>query len=95
MRIQEFSPNGGGGIEGPGPPDSKKLGQRCFVIFAVFLVLTFNLFNSFTEGTDPRVRLYYFLENNNFPRFQRGSNIFRGGGRGPTFFLGGGGASKC
>ena len=50
MRIQEFSPNGrggggggggggwggGGGVEGPGPPDSKKLGQRCFVIFAVF-----------------------------------------------------------
>ena len=42
MRIQEFSPNGGGGgggrggAEGPGPPDSKKLGQRCFVIFAVF-----------------------------------------------------------
>ena len=26
----------GGGVEGPGPPDSKKLGQRCFVIFAVF-----------------------------------------------------------
>ena len=27
---------GGGGIEVPGPPDSKKLGQRCVVIFAVF-----------------------------------------------------------
>ena len=27
---------GGGGLEGPGPPDSKKLGQRCFVIFVVF-----------------------------------------------------------
>ena len=53
--IQEFSPSGGGGgggVEGPGPTDSKKLGQRCFVIFAVFLVLTFNLFNSFTEGSD-------------------------------------------
>ena len=39
MRIQELSPNGGGGgggVEGPGPPDSKKLGQRCFVIFAVY-----------------------------------------------------------
>ena len=35
--------------------------------------------------------MVYFLENNNFPRFQRGSNIFRGGGRGPTFFQGGGG----
>ena len=27
---------GVGGVEDPGPPDSKKLGQRCFVIFAVF-----------------------------------------------------------
>ena len=26
----------GGGVEGLGPPDSKKLGQRCFVIFVVF-----------------------------------------------------------
>ena len=56
---------GGVGVEGPGPPDSKKLRQRCFVIFAVFLVLTFNLFNSFTEGTDPRDRsqgpmVYFF-----------------------------------
>ena len=24
------------GVEGPGPPDSKKLGQRWFIIFAVF-----------------------------------------------------------
>ena len=38
FRIQEFSPKGGGGrgVEGPGPPDSKKLGQRCFAIFAGF-----------------------------------------------------------
>ena len=34
-----FTKWGGGRVEGPGPPDSKKLGQRCFVIFAVFLVL--------------------------------------------------------
>ena len=61
MRIQEFSPSGGGGgVEDPGPPDSKKLGQRCFVIFAVFLVLTLNLLNSFTEGTDPRVDGLFF-----------------------------------
>ena len=40
MRVQEFSPSGGeggGGVEGLGPPNSKKLRQRCFVIFAVFL----------------------------------------------------------
>ena len=43
MRIQEFSPSGGGGgdgVAGLGPPDSKKLGQRFFVIFCCFLVLT-------------------------------------------------------
>ena len=30
---------------------------------------------------------FYFKENYNFPRFQRGSNIFQGGG-GPTFSRG-------
>ena len=35
--------------------------------------------------------MVYFLENNNFPRFQRGSNILRGGGRGQLFSRGGGG----
>ena len=49
VRIQEFSPSGGGGgVAGPGPPDSKKLRQR------------FLLFNNFTEGTDPRVRWGFF-----------------------------------
>ena len=52
----------GGEGEGPGPPNSKKLGQRRFVIFADFLVLTFNLFNSFTEGTDPWVGWFIFLK---------------------------------
>ena len=91
MRIQEFSPSGGGGgLEAPGPPDSKKLRQRC-LLFLLFLVLTFNLFNSVTEGTDPRVPMVYFLENNNFPRFQRGSNILQGGGEVQLFSQGGGG----
>ena len=37
-----------------------------------------------------------FLENNNFPRFQRASNILRGGGGVQLFSrVGGGGASKC
>ena len=76
---------GGGGVEGPGPPDSKKLGQR-FLLFLLFLVLTFKLFNSFTEGTDPRVR--WFI---NFPRFQRASNILRGGGGVQLFSRGWGG----
>ena len=30
---------GGGGVEGPGPPDSKKLGQRFFVISTYLTVL--------------------------------------------------------
>ena len=36
--------------------------------------------------------MVYFLENNNFPRFQRGSNILRGGGGGGVqlFSKGGG-----
>ena len=78
--IQEFSPSGGG-IEGPGPPDSKTLRQRCFVICAVFLVLTFNLFNSFTEWTNPRVRWFIFWK----------TIIFQGSGGGPTFYGVGGG----
>ena len=82
FRIQEFSPSGGrGGVEDPGPPDSKKLGPRCFVIFAVFLVLTFNLLNSFTEGTDPRVRWFIFWK----------TIIFQGSRGGPTFYGVGGG----
>ena len=36
----------------------------------------------------------YFLENNNFPGFQRGSNIFRGGGGVQLFSRGGGGVQK-
>ena len=35
--------------------------------------------------------MVYFLENNNFPRFQRGYNILRGGGGVQLFSRGGGG----
>ena len=35
--------------------------------------------------------MVYFNENYNFPRFQRGSNIFSRGGGGVLLFLGGGG----
>ena len=35
--------------------------------------------------------MVYFLENNNFPRFQGASNILRGGGRVQLFSRGGGG----
>ena len=33
---RNFHQVGGGGVEFPGQHDSKKLRQRCFVIFAVF-----------------------------------------------------------
>ena len=34
--FTKWGGGGGGGGLGPVPPDSKKLGQRCFVIFAGF-----------------------------------------------------------
>ena len=92
VRIQEFSPSGvggGGGLAGPGPPDSKKLRQR-FLLFLLFLVLTFNLFNSFTEGTDPRVRWFIFWKKNFF-QGSRGRPTFYGVGEGSNFSPGGGG----
>ena len=49
---------------------------------SIFLVL--NLFYSFT--------MVYFKQNYNFPRFQRGSNIFQGGGGGGSNFFQGGNA---
>ena len=76
----------GGGVEGPGPPDSKKLGQR-FLLFLLFLVLTFNLFNSFTEGTDPRVRWFIFWKTIIF-QGSRGRPTFDGVGEGSNFFPG-------
>ena len=87
-----FTKWGGGGEEGPGQPDSKKL-SSVFCYFCGFLVLTFNLFNSFTEGTDPRVRWFIFWK----------TIIFQGSIGRPTFYgvVGGvqlfsrGGASKC
>ena len=39
--------------------------------------------------------MVYFKENYNFPRFQRGSNFFPGGGGEVQLFLGGRGGSNC
>ena len=86
---RNFHQVGGGGVAGPGPPDSKKLGQR-FCYFCCFLVLAFNLFNSFTEGTDPRVRWFIFWKTIIF-QGSRGRPIFYGVGEGSNFSPGGGG----
>ena len=80
-----FTKWGGGGVEGPGPPYSKKLGQR-FLLFLLFLVL-----KQFYRGDRSQGPMVYFLENNNFPRFQRASNILRGGGGVKLFTRVGGG----
>ena len=70
---------GGGG--GPGQSDKKSSDNFFFSSF--FLVLS--LFY--------RSRMVNFKENYHFSRFQRGSNIFQGGGGGSNFFQGGG--SNC
>ena len=59
-------------------------------LFLLFLVLTFNLFNSFTEGTDPRVRWFIFWKTIIF-QGSRGRPTFYGVGEGSNFFPGWGG----
>ena len=94
MRIQEFSPSRVGGGRG----SSKKPRQR-FLLFLLFLVLTINLFNSFTEVRSQGLMVYFwktiiFQGSRGRPTFYgvgEGSNFFPGGGGGG----GGGGASKC
>ena len=80
-RIQELSSGGGGG-GGPGQSHKKSSDVVVVVFFFFFLVLS--LFY--------RSQMVNFKENYHFSRFQRGSNIFQGGGGGgPTFSRGGGG----
>ena len=55
--------------EGPGPTARRQSGQ-CFFFFSPQPIL------QFTE----RVQWFYYRENYTFPRIQRGSNIFQGGG---------------
>ena len=80
VRIQEFSPMGGGGKRVQAHMTVKS-SYSVVLLFLLFLVLTFNLFNSFTEGTDPRVRWFIFWK----------TIIFQGSRGGPTFYGVGGG----
>ena len=76
---------GGGG--GPGPSVIKIPDNVLIVLFLVVLHLFY------------RMPMVYFKENYNFPRFQRGPNIFSSGGGGGggvggvQLFLGGGGSN--
>ena len=78
----------GGGGGGPGPTARKQL-WRCWVF--LFCFFSPQLILHFYSG----LSMVYFKENYNFPRIQRGSDIFQGWG--PTFstgsnsFQGGGG----
>ena len=76
-RIQEISSGGGGGGGGPGQSDQKSSDKTLFF----FLVLS--LFY--------RSQMVNFKEIYHFSRFQRGSNIFQGGG--VQLFPGGGGSN--
>ena len=69
---------GGGGGGGPGQSDKKKSSDNVF--FFLVLILFY------------RSQMVYFKENYHFSRFQRGSNIFQGGGCGGPTFPGG---SNC
>ena len=64
--------------EGPGQSEKKSSNNVFFFFFFFFLVLS--LFY--------RSQTVNFKEINHFLRFQRGSNIFQGGGGGPTFSRG-------
>ena len=70
--------------QGGSRPDSQKTGLTTFLFFFYFTVLHLQRVGKF-DG--------YFKENYNFPRFQRGSNIFKGESNffqgGSNFFQGG------
>ena len=71
-RSRNFCQGGGSS------PDCQKTALTTFCFFSLQLIL------QFYSG----LSMFYFKEHYNFPRFQRGSNIFAGG---PTFSGGGGG----
>ena len=73
--IVNFFRGGGGGSM----PD----GQKWITYFFLLLLFCPQLNLQFIEG----VQWFYYRENYTFPRIQKGSNIFQGGG-GSNFFLG-------
>ena len=70
---------GGGGGRGPGQSDKKAL-TTFFIYFFHYFFLVLSLFN--------RCQMVNFIEIYHFSRFQRGANIFQGGGGVSNFFQG-------
>ena len=87
---RNFHQVGGGGCVRVQAHLTVKSSDSVFCYFCCFLVLTSNLFNSFTEGTDPRVRWFIFWKTIIF-QGSRGRPTFYGVGEGSNFFPGGGG----
>ena len=71
-RSRNICRGGGGGRGGVGsmPDDRKQPGQRFFFFF--YSSTYFTVYRG--------VQWFYYRENYTFPRLQRGSNIFHGGG---------------
>ena len=85
---------GGGGVESIQAHLTVKSSDSVVLLFLLFFSPHLQLIEQFYRGDRSQGPMVYFLENKKFPRFQRGSNISRGGGgggRGLTFFQGGGG----
>ena len=74
-RIQDF-------CQGGSRPDGQKTVWTMFFFFFVFFFSPQPILQ-FTEG----VKWFYYRENYTFPRIQRGSNIFQGGGGGGSNFF--------
>ena len=72
---------GGGGVHARRPEMDN--------VFFLLLLFCPQLILQFIEG----VQWFYYRENYTFPRIQKGSNIFQGGG-GVQLFLGGGGGGS-
>ena len=88
---------GGEGVQRIQAHLTVKSSDSVVLLFLLFFSPHLQLIEQFYRGDRSQGPMLYFLENKNFPRFQRGSNISRGGGEGSNFFPGGGGggASKC
>ena len=85
---RKFLPREGGGGQRVQAHLTVKSSDSVFLLFLLFLVLT--LFNSFTEGTDPRVRWVIFWKTIIF-QGSKGRPTFYGVGEGSNFFPGWGG----